>query len=217
MASSVTSSDAAQVPSVAAPAASASASPSGSSPSPSASEAPTASASSPVSKAPEGDVSACVMKLFAADSFAEGSHPSLEFVCREADPRLGAQKVHEALVRAGMGRTVSDGMREWAVMGWYELAAYAALRGRCCADPRPLELPPSPGTCPSMQDALSGVSASARLGATEDTQKDALAAFRKSLSCTIKSGKAKPFGNYPRPAGGEDTAFLKTLQRTRNP
>lgn len=197
---------------------------SASAPAPSASSAPSAPATSALPSssvvapsAPQEDVGACVVKLFPPDSFAEGKSPKFDFVCRENDPRLGAQKVHEVLVRAGMGRTVSDGMREWAVMGWYELAAFAALRGRCCPDPRPLELPPSPGSCPSMQDALNGVSKGARAGATEAQQSDALSAFRKSLSCTIKSGKAKPFGAYPRPAGGEDTAFLKTYQRTRSP
>jgi hypothetical protein len=157
-----------------------------------------------------------VVTLFPPDSFDDKKRPDMAFVCTEPDPRQGAQKVHEVLVRAGMGRTVSDGMREWAVMGWYELAAFAALRGRCCPDLAPLELPPSPGTCPSLKDALDGIAKSARPGATDGAQKDAVAAFKKSLSCTIKSGKAKPFGAYPRPQGGEDTAFSKTLERTRS-
>ena len=182
------------------------------------SSAPASSApvgSSSVVPSPVGDVGACLVNLFPEDSFAEGAHPKLEVVCRENDPRKGAQKVHEALVIAGMGRTVSDGMREWAVMGWYELAAFAAVRGRCCPDPTPLELPPSPGTCNSMQDALNAVAKAARPGAKEPEQQDSLNAFRKSLSCMLKSGKSKPFGSYPKPAGGEDTAFMKTVERTR--
>ena len=179
----------------------------------SASSAPVAS--TPVVPLPVGDVGACLVNLFPEDSFAEGAHPKLDVVCRENDPRKGAQKIHEALVIAGMGRTVSDGMREWAVMGWYELAAYAAVRGRCCPDATPLELPPSPGTCTSMQEALNAVAKAARPGAKESEQQDSLNAFRKSLSCMLKSGKSKPFGSYPKPAGGEDTAFMKTVERTR--
>jgi hypothetical protein len=68
-----------------------------------------------------------------------------------------------------------------------------------------------------MQDALNQVAKASRLGASESEQKDGLNAFRKSLSCMLKSGKSKPFGSYPKPAGGEDTAFLKTVQRTRSP
>ena len=39
----------------------------------------------------------------------------------------------------GAGGKLTDGMREWAGLGWYEAAAYGVLRARCCPTPAPLK------------------------------------------------------------------------------
>jgi hypothetical protein len=175
---------------------------------------PSASAAPSPSAAPE-DQAECFSNLLAADSIVEGKHLDLAFVCKEADPRKAASKIRSKVIFAAGGH-VSDAMREWSMMGFYELATYAAMRGRCCPGARPLELPPSPGTCPSIQDALNAVSRAAHAGATESEQATALDGVRATLACIEKSGQAATFGDYPRLAGGQDTAFMKTFQRTRN-
>ena len=31
-----------------------------------------------------------------------------------------------------LGRPLPDGMREWAIVGWYGMASFAAIRATCC-------------------------------------------------------------------------------------
>ncbi len=174
---------------------------------------PTAPSASSAPSSPENR-EACFEGLLAAGALEEGARPDFGFVCDESDPRRGAPKVRSLVVLVAHGH-VTDAMREWAVLGSYELAAYAAMRGRCCAAPRPIELPPSPGSCPSMQDALNRVSAAAHPGVDESEQDGAAKGFREALLCVEKSGRMQYLGDYQRVSGGQDTAFLKTLQRTR--
>lgn len=177
----------------------------------SASVAPIDSASLPP---PVIDVAACFAPLFTEDAWAEA--PPLDFVCGETDPRKGAVTVREALIKTKWGKPATGSMKEWAIMSYYELATYAAIRGRCCPDARPLELPPIAERCESLQDALNGVAKSAKKGTSETAQRAATKKFRKALICALKMGKGQVLGTYPKPTGGEESAFLKTLQRTRN-
>jgi eukaryotic-like serine/threonine-protein kinase len=179
----------------------------------SASVMPTASAHA-ATPAPVVDVGACMHDLFAEGSFARPVGKSLDFVCSQRDPRKGAPAVREVVVRASQGR-VTDGMREWALLGWYELAAYAAIRGRCCPDAEPLELPVTPGSCPDLGEALRTISAVARPGAPEASFADASGGFDASLRCVLRSRQTKAFGKHKKLAGGEGTAFQKTFSRAR--
>ncbi len=177
------------------------------------SAAPEASAAQPPS-APVADVGKCMSALFAEGSFARPVGTSLDFVCAQRDPRKGAPAVREVVVRASQGR-VTDGMREWALLGWYELAAYAAIRGRCCPGAAPLELPVTPGSCPDFGDALRAISAAARPDASAASFAEASAGFDASLRCVLRSRQTKAFGKHKKLAGGEGTAFEKTFARAR--
>lgn len=127
----------------------------------------------------------------------------------------GAPRVREALVRDSHGK-VTEGMREWAILGYFELAAYAALRGRCCGPAvPPLELPVSPGKCPSLSEALDAVAAASQPGVDDEAQKRAIDRLDRDVRCILRSRQTKPFGNYPRLSGGEGTALSKTMQRGR--
>jgi hypothetical protein len=187
------------------------------------SAAPTSSAEAPSSAAPTAsspplapvtDVKACFVGLLAAGAVAEDAHPDFSFICKDVDPRKASGKVKSMVVAASHGH-VTDAMREWSMMGYWELATYAAMRGRCCPNARPLEIPPSPGACPSLADALNAISAAAHPGVTESAQADAAKNFHDALRCVVKSGQEKYLGDFPPIAGGQDTAFMKTFQRTR--
>jgi eukaryotic-like serine/threonine-protein kinase len=182
--------------------------------SPSSTAASAAPSASPAAPTRVDDVGACMRGLFAEGSFARPVGASLDFVCAERDPRKGASLVKEVVVRASQGR-VTDGMREWALLGWYELAAYAALRGRCCPGAEPLELPVTPGSCPDFGDALRAISAAARPEAPEASFAEASAAFDASLRCVLRSRQTKAFGKHKKLAGGEGTAFEKTFARAK--
>src|SRR5262249_45374742 len=109
---------------------------------------------------------------------------------------------------------ISEGMREWALLGWYELAAYSVMRERCCPSPPPLQLPEVRG-CTPMPEVLSGISAAA--AATTDPEdralKKAVDAYTNNVYCISRSGIAARFGRVGPPQGGEDTTFMRFLRR----
>lgn len=154
--------------------------------------------------------------MFAEDSFdEEGVEGALDFVCKEASPIRGAPKVREVLVREGRGK-VTGGMKEWALLGFYELAAYAVLRDRCCsANAPPLDLPVSPGKCPPLTDSLGEVARASRPGSDAKAVSPAVDTFDEAVRCITRSKQTKLFGGYPRPSGGEGTALKKTMARAR--
>jgi serine/threonine-protein kinase len=182
--------------------------------------APAPAASSTASAAVAGapaaqSVEACMAPLFPKDTFDARSRPNFAFLCKEADPRKGSQLVRKQVVLGATSGFVSDGMREWALLNWYELAAYAVMRARCCPGSPPIELPETPGACPSIEASLNDMAAAAIKAETPDDRKieEALERFREGISCLVRSGGTNLFGYVGAPKGGEDTAFRKTLVR----
>src|SRR5262249_1217590 len=91
----------------------------------------------PVAGPGAGDVAACVVPIVPANSFDAST--DFSFVCSETDPRKGGAEVRTQLVRAG--KNLSTAMQEWALLGWYEMAAFAVLRSRCCPGAPAIGLP----------------------------------------------------------------------------
>jgi hypothetical protein len=196
---------------------------------PAASAAPAASAeadsSAEAAPAPPGSttasasagqgVEACMVPLFAKGTFEARSRPSFSFLCNETDPRRGSRLIRKQVVLGATSGFVSDGMREWALLGWYELAAYAVMRARCCPGAAPIELPESPGACPAIAQALNELGgATSKATRPEDEGIElALKHFREAINCRVRSGGTNLFGYVGAPKGGEDTAFQKTLVR----
>jgi eukaryotic-like serine/threonine-protein kinase len=175
---------------------------------------PVASASAsapPVSAAPPVDAAACVASVFPADSF--GASPDFSFLCTERDPLKGAAAVRTQLVRAH--RNDSGGAREWALLGWYEIAAFSMMRGHCCASPPPLEVPEVPRSCAPLPGVLAEIDAAIRSAADVSDERlgKAVDAYTRDAYCIVRTGMATRFGRIGNPQGGEDTAFKKFLAR----
>src|SRR5262249_38317751 len=155
--------------------------------------------------APAG-VTACVVPLFPADSFDAST--DFSFLCAETDPFKGGTAVRTELVRAR--RNISEGMREWALLGWYETAAFSVIRSRWCPSAPPLQLPEVRG-CTPMPEVLGQLAAAA--GSTSDPAdkalKKAVDAFTDDVHCIVRSGNAARFGRVGNPRGGEDTTFTR--------
>jgi serine/threonine-protein kinase len=116
----------------------------------------------------------------------------------------------EAVIVASRGQ-VTEGMREWAVLSWYELAAFAIVRARCCASPAALVLPaPIGGACAPLDVALNDLAA--KSAAHEETE-PALERFTSAIHCVVTSGSSAHFGYRSRPRGGEDLPLRKMLER----
>jgi hypothetical protein len=101
-------------------------------------------------------------------------------------------------------------MREWALLGWYELAAVSLLRARCCPSARPFEWPEA-RACKPMAEALAPLdrAALAAPDPSDKALKDAVDAYTHEVYCIARSGVAHRFGRRDKPEGGEDTAFSR--------
>lgn len=175
---------------------------------PSASAPPVASAAAP----PAVDPLVCMRGLFPDKTFPTDETP-LQFVCAEPSPVKGGPRVRATLVEVS-AKATSPGMKEWAVLGFYELAAFAVLRGKCCPASA-LELPASPPDCESMQTSLESVAAAASAEATQEAVDKALDSYAKAVRCVVRNKMSKVFGEHASLGGGEATTFKKILARAR--
>jgi hypothetical protein len=173
---------------------------------------PAASSAAPVpspsssAKAEPLDTSACVTAVFAPGSF--NKKPNFEFLCTQTNPRIGGTDVRARVV-IGAGGKVTDGMREWGGLGWYEMAAYGLLRAHCCASAPPLKWT-FDLVCP-VDQSLAGLQ-EAVVAKDEAAVQAAVKAYSKQVRCLSKFGQAMNFGQTASPGAGI-TGFQTLLRR----
>jgi hypothetical protein len=151
-----------------------------------------------------------VIPLFPPESFDVAT--DFSFVCSETDPIKGGAAIRTQLVRAH--HNVSEAMKEWALLGWYEMAAFAVIQARCCPSPAPLKLPEVHG-CPSLSEALTAIGAAARAASdpADKGLKKAVDTYTNDIHCVVRIGMASRFAHMGNPQGGEDTTFTHLLGR----
>lgn len=133
--------------------------------------------------------------------------PEVEWLCSETDPRIGAEKLHSAIVAAGPKGSPSEAMKIFSRIGWYAMPAFAVVRAGCCPDAKPLSLPEAKCQMDAtLRDVGDAVIASRDVTAP-------LKAYTESIHCELNRGGAKMLRRAERPAGGEDTAFLDLVKR----
>ena len=153
----------------------------------------------------------CVSAMLPAGSFERGQ-PDFSFVCDERYPRKAVTQIQAQLSLDRWGTTEATvGMREWAVLGWYEFAALAMFRGQCCADALPLEWTfklacPFDKAMRQLEDAVR-VKEQAAVEA-------AVSEFTQMATCLTRQGQAPNFGQTESPGPGVST-FRKMLERLR--
>lgn len=188
---------------------------------PTASAAPapveTAAVSASAPAPPAVEPSVCMKAMFPDETFT--AEAPLDFVCEETNPIKGAGRVKEVIVKAA-GKTTSPGMKEWAVLGFYEMAAYGVMRGRCCPSDEPPDVvtfgaPKSPEGCEPLNDALTKIAAASKQGTSDEDASAATKAFADAVKCIVKMRTSKSFGGHPAPSGLEATVFAKTFDRAR--
>jgi hypothetical protein len=133
--------------------------------------------------------------------------PDLSFVCADRRAFQGATALEAEIVKAAGGAsTVTVAMDEWSRLGWYQLAAYALMRGHCCPDAQGLKVPEAMAPC-KLEAALCWLPNA--LGDPGELVK-ALASFGRAASCLSQTGLAEQLGQQGPPSGGE-TAYLERL------
>ncbi|WP_437621563.1 hypothetical protein [Sorangium sp. So ce1151] len=161
------------------------------------------------------DFAACMAPLFPGRSIDAETAGQLSFVCAEVDPMKGVAALKSHLAQAAGAGGVSDATKEWAVLGWYDMATLAALRARCCDAPPPFELPRAPEGCPPVDAALNDLGAAVASASSPGDRALAKAARRytRTVQCVVRVGAASRYGRKNKPNGGEASAFKKVLAR----
>lgn len=150
-------------------------------------------------------LAACVSEYLPDNAF--GKAPDVEWLCGQTDPREGGEKLRVAIVTAAPKGTVTDAMKVFARIGWYEMAAFAVVRAGCCPDAPPLSMPQS--QC-SMDAALREVGDAVVASKNVDAP---LKKYTDSIHCELNHNGSKWLRRSTRPEGGEDTAFLELVKR----
>jgi serine/threonine-protein kinase len=164
----------------------------------------------PPSPAPRADVTSCAKSQFAAGTFADATPLDFSWMCAESDPRRGAATLKGLVVRAGGNGPVTEAMKEWALLHWYELAAFGVVRARCCAGASPLVLPAPIGRCAPLDRAIDDLAAASNGDADFSAP---LAAFRGAVHCTIASGLVADYTYKDAPPAGAEGILEKLLAR----
>ncbi|WP_437732964.1 hypothetical protein [Sorangium sp. So ce1335] len=153
--------------------------------------------------------------LFPGKSVDAATAGQMSFVCDEVDPMKGVAALKGHLAQAAGAEGISDATKEWGALRWYDMAALAALRARCCDAPPPLELPHAPEGCPPLDEALNDLGAAVASASAPDDRAVAKATRRytRTVQCVVRIGAASRFGRKNNPTAGEARAFKKVLSR----
>ncbi len=166
-------------------------------PAPSATPSATASAvSAPAAPPTQGELLTCVTGLLPDGTFQKPEVVDFTFLCREADARAGTQLMEHQIV-AARGAGVTDGMKAWATMSWYKMAAFAVAREHCCrGTATPLAALPGATGCAPLDASLSALG---RASAAD--QQRALDDYTRAVDCLVHTAVAKIL-RVPDGAGG---------------
>ncbi|MFZ5892234.1 MAG: hypothetical protein ACOY0T_14345 [Myxococcota bacterium] len=157
-----------------------------------------------------GKAGSCVASYLPKGAF--GKEPDLGFLCSETDPNKGAQSLRVAIVGSAPKGALTDAMKLWSRLGWYDMAAFAVVRAGCCEEPKALTLSTPAPSCDSMSDALAEVAKDVIAGKGYE---ESLKKYTGAIHCELNAGHTQVPGRTQRPQPGEDTAFkdfVSTIQ-----
>lgn len=146
-------------------------------------------------------IGSCVSGYLPKGTFDKA--PDMSWVCEESDPRTGAEKLRVAVINGGKG-SVSEAMKIFARIGWYDMAAFAVVRAGCCENAKPLSLPPPSTGCTAMDESLREIGSSV---VASRSYEEPMKAYTAAIHCEVNAGKGTALRHPARPAGGEDSAF----------
>jgi hypothetical protein len=160
-------------------------------------------------------IGVCVERAFAPSTFPEGWAGSFQFLCEETDARRATHLLRSELLRAAGKRRVTPGLREWSMLGWYNMASFAAVRGFCCPAPvAPLRVP-TVGACPDLARPLNDLIEVVAGRTPRDPQRLWVIreSYRTTVQCLDRSGFQGYYDQWGVLRGGEDATFETMLGR----
>ncbi len=131
------------------------------------------------------------MPLFPGKSVDAATAGQLSFVCAEIDPMKGVAALKNHLTRAAGPKGVSDATKEWAVLGWHDMATLGHPARPLLPRPAPLELPPTPEGCAPLDEALNELGAAVASASAPGDRAVAKAARRGCAQPSASPGSAR--------------------------
>jgi hypothetical protein len=137
-------------------------------------------------------------------------------MCKEKDPREGGSKLRTAVVSGGATAAggPTDAMKLFARLGWFEMAAFAAVRAGCCEEAESLALPEPSKGCGKMDEALQSLGRAVVAGQSHEAP---LKAYNEAIECELKANRAPLYRRAGRPQGGEQAAFEELVKVIQTP
>jgi hypothetical protein len=172
----------------------------------------TSQAIAPVAPVLEGR-DACVAGMLPEETFL--SKPKLEFICTGEDPRKVSDALRIEIVLGKGTRSVTDAMKLWTELGWYQHAFVAAARSRCCPPATP-SLQSDLGGPPCRFDAALSDLGFAVAEGEDDHLDKALVDFEGAMNCLAKAPTKTTYGFASPPGGAEAETFKSLVARIRN-
>jgi serine/threonine protein kinase len=140
--------------------------------------------------------------------------PKVDWLCDESDPRLGAERFRTAIVHGGAGTQITEAMKLFSRIGWYDMAAFAVARGGCCTDAKPIELPPPVEGCADMGQALREIAQNVLASQPFDEPAER---YNKAINCEVAANRAYLFRHTGRMMAYQETAFRDLVKSTEAP
>jgi hypothetical protein len=166
------------------------------------------SASSASLPAPPPDRRTCAAAFFPEEAF--GAEEDFKFLCKDDDLRAVTALLHQSIVRGGRDTGgVTEAMKEWATLSWYELAVAATMRQSCCPeDQRKLKLPKYQSVCDHLADSLQELSKPPipKGEALVERSKE----YHRAVKCLFDGRVARPY-HYRNVSNGQNRLTFKAI------
>ena len=151
---------------------------------------------------------ACVSAHLPKGAFKKS--PDFKWLCKETDPREGAAKLRTAVVEGAGGAKVTDAMRIFSKLGWYEMAAFELVRNGCCSmEMEALKLPEPSAGCEAMAPVLTDLAKAVTAGQKVD---EPIKKTSEAFACEAKKNRASLYRRANAPAAHEETAFRELVK-----
>ncbi len=144
----------------------------------------------------------CVANYLPKGAF--NTAPDFKWMCETPDPRDGAPKLRAALVKGSPQGGVTDAMKIFSQLGWYDIPAYEVIRNACCQEAGDVKLPKPADGCDAMTPVVTRLASEVGNG---QPYEESLKAYTKVINCEAGGGRAATFRKQGRPSGGEESAF----------
>jgi hypothetical protein len=174
--------------------------------------AQTSEASAPTVTAKAPPLAECVAAHLPPDTFrglGADAGDGFAFLCAGEDLRGLASQLHRKIVLGGAGQ-ITDGMKHWSSLGWFELPATAVVRRACCPPPSPVTLPPNQGPCKQLAEVVEEV---ARMPLREADAHTRSAMYGEAVFCMFYYSVKRPYRYKGHPQKNHEESFAELLRR----